>query len=452
VEKIKSVSLNSMMEKLPMTRQRYMVLIMVVFVMIFEGYDTMIMPYVMPKLEHLWHLSPLQLGSLASYGAIGLLIGSLFLGPVADRFGRRPIMIFGLIWFSVFTGLTILSNSYTSFAILRILAGIGMGGVMPIAASLAAEYAPPQRRGFYVSSVYAGLIVGWVLSGVLAILVVPSFGWRSMFSIGLLPILYALVLARWLPESLQILIKRGDIQKARQVLQRLGYAEYSNSVENLRLEAIEDNNSLAQFSLLFKGNMALTTVLLWFTTFFTLLFMYGYASWLPTLMVKAGHGLVRSYSYGLVVSIAQVAGNLILGELTDRFGAKKITIYYFVFLIISIVLFGMGSSNVYIYFFGVLVGLFTAVQAGINTILAKIYPTNVRASGIGLNAGIGRLGSIFGPIIVGWLGGFSLNLEGYMLSFAIMAILAMLALIPARVHDHSSIPSQAGYVPKNESV
>jgi MFS transporter, AAHS family, benzoate transport protein len=452
VEQLKSVSLNSIMEKLPMTRQRYMVLIMVVFVMIFEGYDTMIMPYVMPKLEKLWHLSPLQLGSLASYGAIGLLIGSLFLGPVADRFGRRPIIIFGLIWFSIFTGLTIFSNTYASFAILRVLAGIGMGGVMPIAASLAAEYAPPQRRGFYVSSVYAGLIVGWVLSGLMAILVVPSFGWRIMFTIGLLPILYALLLAKWLPESLQILIKRGDSQKARQVLQQLGYAEYSNKIEHFKLDPIEDNNSLGKLSLLFKGNMGINTVLLWFTTFFTLLFMYGYASWLPTLMVKAGHGLVRSYSYGLVVSIAQVFGNLILGELADRFGAKKITIFYFVFLVISMVFFGMVTSDVYIYLLGILVGLFTAVQAGINTILAKIYPTNVRASGIGLNAGIGRLGSIFGPIVVGWIGSFSLNLEGYMISFAIMAIIAMLTLIPIRINDHSSKPREMNYLSKNESV
>ncbi|MCL6442429.1 MAG: MFS transporter [Alicyclobacillus sp.] len=434
--------LSELLRDLPMTSRRYRVLLLVSVVMIFEGYDTMIIPYVMPKLGPLWHLTPVENGFLASYGFIGLLVGAIVLGPIADRFGRRSVMIVGLLWFSVFTGLTMFATGYGSFACFRVLGGLGLGGVMPISASIAAEYAPPQRRGLWVSSVYAGFILGWVLSALLAMFIVPHFGWRGMFFVGLIPVLYAVILAKWLPESLQILLKWDQPDRVRRSLAQLGYAQFSEDRYQFVLDTIEEKHSLAEIGLLFRDRMGVTTVLLWFATFFTLLFMYGYATWLPTLMVKHGHGLVRSYSYSLVVDVAQVLGNLLLGLLMDRFGAKRVTVTYFILLAISVILFGLNSSNVYIYLLSIFVGLFTAVQAGINTILAQVYPTNVRASGIGWNAGIGRLGSIFGPVVVGAFAPLNMSLEGYMLLFGVMALLAMLAVLLTRIRHSVSTAMQ----------
>lgn len=444
MDKKKQIDMSSLLRELPMTPRRYSLLLIVSMVMVFEGYDTMIIPYVMPKLGPLWHLTPIENGALASYGFIGLLIGSIVLGPTADRFGRRRVMIFGLIWFSIFTGLAMFANGYGSFAVFRVLGGFGIGGVMPISASIAAEYAPPQRRGFWVSSVYAGFIVGWVLSAVMAMLIIPPFGWRGMFLVGLIPILYAVVLARWLPESLQILVKWGRPDQVRKTLCRLGYLQFANDDFNFHLDELEESHALAQIGLLFKDGMGRTTVLLWVASFFTLLFMYGYATWLPTLMVKNGHGLVRSYSYSLAVDVAQVAGNLIMGTFMDRFGAKRVTIVYFVLLSLSVVLFGVNPTNAYIYVFSILVGLFTAVQAGINTTMAHIYPANVRASGIGWNAGVGRLGSIFGPVVVGGLAAYPMTLEGYMVAFAVMSLLAMLAVALSPIRYERLSPNPLG--------
>lgn len=425
----REILLSKILQDVPVTFQRFLVLVLVVLAMIFEGYDIMIMPYVLPQLEHEWHLTPVELGSLASYGSIGLLLGAIILAPAADRIGRRPIIILGFFWFSVFTGFTILSESYASFAIFRILAGIGIGGVMPVAVSIAAEYAPPHRRGLWVSCIYAGYIVGWVLAAAVAIFLIPLYGWKGMFAVGLIPIVYGFVLIRWLPESMQILAKKRKFVEIRQCLNRLGYAQFMDQQYIFKLDQVEEKNSLGKLSLLFGKGMGVTTVLLWFATFFTLLFMFGYATWLPALMVKSGHGLVKSYSFSLVVNMAQVVGNLAMGAMMDKFGPKRITIIFYSLLIISVLLYGMGTSNAYVYLFSMLVGFFTAVQAGINNIMAHVYPMNVRASGIGWNAGVGRLGSILGPIIVGWLAGFHLSLEGFMVSFAFMTLLAMLAVL-----------------------
>ncbi|MCL6637880.1 MAG: MFS transporter, partial [Alicyclobacillus sp.] len=328
--------------------------------------------------------------------------------------------------------------------VFRVLSGFGIGGVMPISASIAAEYAPPQRRGVWVSAVYAGFVTGWALAAVVAIFMVPAFGWKGMFLVGLLPVVYSLVMLKYLPESLQILAKKQRFDLIRETLVQLGYTAFQRGQYTFLLDQVEEQHNLANVRLLFQGGLGATTVLLWVGTFFTLLFMFGYASWLPSLMVKSGHGLVRSFSFSLVVDIAQVIGNLLMGVFMDRYGPKRVTILYFLLLAVSVVLFGLGSSNAYIYVFSVLVGLFTAVQAGIKTILAHVYPTNVRATGIGWNAGIGRFGSIFGPVVVGWLVRYNLSLEGYMLAFAVMALLAMVTVVLSRVRisSNSSFPNQ----------
>lgn len=368
---------------LPHPPSRATVLVLAIVSVVFDGYNLQLMPYIMPKIAVAWHIAPVALGGLVSIAFVGMLVGALGLTPLADRLGRKPTLMLGLFCFCFFNGLGILAHSYTALAVLRFLGGIGIGGVTPIATAYVSEFAPPKRRGLLIGVLFAALVFGFVLAAWAAILLVPRYGWRSLFWVSLACLLFLPVLQRWLPES-------GELEAAR------GGAEAPAALAADGSLHRPAEPHLGDLRLLFSGGRGVTTGLLWIASFFTLFFMFGFSAWLPSLMIHAGNGLVRSYSYGLVNSFAQSLGNVILGGLIDRFGRKGTTLVFYAGLAVSNLAFGMMASDLGLYIVGTLIGIFTAVQACLNIIASELYPAAVRATGVGWMLGIGRLGAIVG--------------------------------------------------------
>ena len=201
-------------DELKFNRFHGLVLTLAGLTLIFDGYDSQIIAYIMPQILKEWHLSPLKVGSIASYGFVGLMIGAAGFGMIADRIGRKTTLMLALLIFSLFSGLAYFAPNFTIFCLFRFLAGLGMGGAMPLTITLVSEFAPARIRGKAVTAMFGGFTFGWAVAALVAMIFIPLFGWRIVLLMGFLPILFLPVLKWLLPESIRFLAGKGRYDEA----------------------------------------------------------------------------------------------------------------------------------------------------------------------------------------------------------------------------------------------
>ena len=416
-----NISATKWIDELKFNRFHGLVLLLVALTLIFDGYDSQVVAYIMPKVLKEWKLTPIVAGSLASYGFMGLMVGAAGFGMLSDRIGRKKTLMTCIAIFSVFSGAAFLAPSFKVFVALRFLAGLGMGGAMPIAITLVSEFAPSKIRAKAVTAMFGGFTLGWAVAGLMAMLIIPSFGWRPLLLIGLLPVLFIPVIAKYLPESVRFLAGKKDydgaIREMRKIEAMVGAAPRNWTPEDFAQPAQQSKGSVKA---LFGKGMAGMTIIVWITYFFNLLVVYGLSSWLPSLLVKSGFSLVKSYSYGIIQSVGATVGGFILGLVMDKFGRKAGLSLFYVCGGITLWIFGYATSNTALLLAGAGTGVFIiGTQIAQHVIAGEIYPTHVRSTGVGWALTIGRAGSIIGPLLGGWLqmGGFSFT--QYFLIFSI---------------------------------
>lgn len=417
-----------------------------------EGYDLIVYGTVVPSLlsYQAWNLTPEQTGFFGSLAVLGMLLGALGSGVLTDRIGRRSTMVLSVVVFSVAMGLCAVATNPAQFGFFRLVVGLGAGGLMPTVVALVVEYSPRHRRSLNTAIAFAGVGIGGALAGLLAIVLVPAYGFRVMFAVGLAPLVVVLpLLLRHLPESVEYLRARGRDEDARRVVDRHGIEVDLDG--DGRPEAVADVVTTGrgkQLRTIFGRRLLATTLLFWVATFLCLLVLFGANAWLPALMVRAGYGLESALSFLLVLNLGAVFGTLAASPLADRFGSKPIVAAAFLTAAVSLSLLAVHPPTAVVYVLVALAGVgTTGTQILVNTYVGSSYPTESRATALGLSLGVGRLGGVLGPTYGGYLLATGLPISGQFYAYAVPALIgcAVILAIPrtrsvearAKVGDHA---------------
>ena len=377
-------------------------------VLFLDGFDTQAIGYVAPSLAKEWHLTKADLGPLFSAGLFGLMIGALLMGPLADRIGRRKIIMFSTLAFGLFTFATAFVNDVNSLLAVRFLTGLGLGGAMPNAIAMTSEFNPRRRRATMVMIMFCGFSLGAALGGFLAAALIPAFGWRSVFIVGgAVPLLLVPILAITLPESVRFLVLTGrEPQRVAELLGLIG--PNAGVTAATRFVVHEEAMPGVPVLHLFRSGRTLATLLLWVVFFMSLLDIYFLANWLPTVLNDLGASVSAAAMIGSMLQIGGIVGSFALGSIIDRFSFRALALVYFIAVFAVGAIGQLGHSAVLVTL-AIFVAGFCVIggQIAANALTAGYYPTAVRATGVGWALGIGRVGSIIGP----WVGGILLSLK-----------------------------------------
>ncbi|MEV8308571.1 aromatic acid/H+ symport family MFS transporter [Streptomyces flavidovirens] len=372
-------------------------------VVFFDGMDVNIYGAVMPHMldDEGLGLTPATAGTIGSWTTFGMLLGALAAGNLTDWLGRRPVVIWSVILFSLGSALCALAEGPAFFGAGRFAAGLGLGGLMPTCLAMVMEFAPRGRvalaTGLLMTSYHAG---GMVATG-LGLSLAPAFGWRWVFWAGVAPALVAVpLILRYLPESPGVLLARGRRAEADAIAARYGL----EPPEPAQAPAAGARGRWDSVLALFAPGCRWATPLLWVASFCGLLLVYGVSTWLPQLMRASGYGLTSSISFLMVINAGGIVGMLIAGRTADRFGAVRVSALWFVLTAVGALFMGqqLGLALMYGVVFITGVWLFSAqvmVYAATNT----VYAPGQRATGLGWVTGVGRLGAVVGPSVGGAL-------------------------------------------------
>jgi AAHS family benzoate transporter-like MFS transporter len=412
-------------DELRFNRFHALLILLGMLTLIFDGYYSQIIAYVMPDIIREWHLSPIEAGSIASYGLVGLMIGTAGLGMLADRIGRKVPLMLGLFFFSFFGGALYWAPDFRAFCLLRFLSGLGIGGVLTLTITLATEFAPAAIRASMVATMFAGFMIGPALAGLLAMVLVPAHGWRSVFLLAYIPLVLLPALYIFMPESIRFLAQKGRFEEAIGILRRIEKAAGRSPVRWTRTSfAVSSVHSGASLRQLFASKLAVMTLLVWLVYFCNLLVIYGLTTWLPTLLVAAGISAVKSYGYTSLNHLGGAAGAVVLGFIMDRFGRKPGLVFSYALAAIAVWLFGrLTGSPAGLYILGAAAGFFVnGAQSAQHAVAGEIYPTFVRSTGVGWALTMGRFGAICGPLAGGLLQSEGLSFSRYFTVFAVPCV------------------------------
>jgi AAHS family 4-hydroxybenzoate transporter-like MFS transporter len=370
-----------------------------------DGFDVQGITYIAPAIGQEWGLARAAFANTFAAGLLGVALGAIFLAPLADRIGRRRIVIGACVAFGLCTLSTLLAHSLATLLPIRLITGLGLGAAIPNAIALASEYAPKRWRATAVMFVASGLSVGSVVAGIAASRLIPTVGWHGILVIGgVLPLVLAALLGGWLPESLRFLAALPARQAdARHLLAKLTGRPIAADARIVAGDVEAGNAAVVE---LFREQRARATVLLWIAFFMSLLNVYLTVNWLPTSLNALGFSLSDAALLTSIYHSGGVAGIYVLGLLMDRVGAKPMLVFAYLLAAAGFYMFatmphlsrGAMTAVLIATGFGVV-----GAQGGINTIASMVYPVAMRSTGLGWALGVGRVGSIVGPKIGGYV-------------------------------------------------
>jgi len=400
-----------------------------------EGYDVGVLGAVLPALAEYkeWSLTPLELGGLGAYALVGMLIGALFIGTLSDVIGRKRMLLLSMVIFTITQAGAAMAPTPELFGLFRLIGGLGMGGIIPVAAAMTIEYSAPHKRSLNYGIMYSGYSLGIVVSALVAMGLLPTVGWRWVIAVGALPVLLLPVIAWMIPESLEYLVSKGKISEAKALAARLNVRNYEPVAPAKPGAKVPWREVVGS---MFSGKYLRSTIFFWISLFCGMVLVYGLNTWLPQIMRKAGYDLGSSLTFLLVFSLASAAGGLILGYLADKYGQKPILVIFY--------LLGAGGILLLMFPNTMFINLCFVAFAGIGSIstslvltgyIADYYPAAQRGTATGWALSFARIGAISGPIIGGWIAATGVSFEFNFIFFAIVGVVAALAvaLIPPRI-------------------
>jgi AAHS family benzoate transporter-like MFS transporter len=401
----------------------------------FDGYCLFIYGAAVPLLLAPFHMDLAQAGIIGSYAPIGAGLGALVFGSVADRIGRRKTIVLCILVFCAGMVLSGLASGPVSFSVFRVITGFGVGGCMPNMVALATEYVPLRSRSTAVSMILSGIQVGGILSALLGLWLFTPFGWRSVFLVGFVPVLFLPVYLKYLPESPVQLLRRARLEQLRAVLRQARPAEPLPEDAQLRPErtASGHEDGIALLAI-FRDGRSLSTVMFGIVYFLNLYTIYGFTIWLPKLVMNQGYSLASGLAGLLNVSIASIIGSYVAGVIADRMlGSRRTLVIFYVLAFTSIVATGFAT-----HFWALMVCVSLAgagangAQNCLNAYAALYYPPTMRSTAAGFCYGVGRLGSILGPAITGFLMSLHLTYHLTLLAVALPGLVPAVAIFAIR--------------------
>lgn len=413
---------------------QWLILIMCFLIVAADGFDTASIGFVAPALVQEWHPTKAQLWPVMSAALFGLALGALCAGPLADRIGRKRVLIGSVLSFGVFSILCSMSTSLDMLAVMRLLTGIGLGAAMPNATTLMSEYSPARMRSLIVNTMFCGFTVGASAGGFLAALIIPHYGWRSVFIAGgVLPLVLSVVLIA-LPESIRFMVLRGwSVDKISAVLRRIAPEV---ALQGIRFVLPEDADTQKQTGLgvVLSPRFRAGTVMLWITYFAGLLVYYLLTSWLPTLIRDTGFTIREASIVTALFPLGGGIGAIGVGWLMDRFEPHRVIAVTYVLTGFFVWLVGQQSAS--IMWLGALTFIagvcMNGAQSSLPVLAAAFYPTSGRATGVAWMLGVGRFGGILGASTGGFLLQAGVGFSTIFGMLAVPSLIAAVALIVKR--------------------
>ncbi|MGK9166651.1 MFS transporter [Inquilinus limosus] len=408
----------------PLSRFQVSVVALCFLVVAIDGFDTAAIGFIAPALKAGWGVTPAQLAPLFGAGLLGLMLGAFLFGPLADRIGRKSVLVLTTLGFGAASLASATAGSVEELTIWRFVTGLGLGGAMPSAITLTAEYCPERRRSSLVTLMFCGFTIGSAVAGLAASQIVAAYGWQGLLVLGgMLPIALVPVLWLALPESARYLtLREGRTDRIAAVLRRIAPAEDFAGVEFAQAGKAKGFPVVQLFA---EGRSA-GTIFLWLTFFMSLLVFYLLSSWLPLLITSAGWTLGQASLMAALLATGGTIGAVAIGRLMDRFEPHRVLAASYLAAVAFIVLLGSAAASPWLLMLGIFGAGFGVAgsQVGINALAAAYYPTASRATGVSWANAVGRTGSILGSMV----GGVLLSL-GWDLAtvFSVAAVPALIA-------------------------
>ena len=420
----------SRMEKVPVGRFHYKLLLITGLGWMFDAMDTGVIAFVLPVLAKAWGLTTAQVGFIASMGLVGMALGAVLAGSVADRFGRKKTFAATLLIYSLSTGLCGLAWNYESLLVIRFLVGFGLGGQLPVAVTLMTEYAPPGKRGRFIVLLESFWALGWLAAAAVSYLVIPRYGWQAAFYIGAIPALYVFKIWQLVPESVRYLLNKGRINEAHDIVSQM---EASAGMEKVIVVIAPEQREVhsVAFAEIWARGLARRTIVLWVLWFGIVYAYYGIFTWLPSLMAGQGYTVLKTFEYVFIMTLAQLPGYFTAAYLVDRIGRKLTLGSYLALSAVCAYFFGQGGDTLNILWWGSMMSFFNLGAWGVAyTYTPELYPTRIRACGVGWAAAVGRCGGILAPVIVGFMiGGDNGFAKVFIMFTAVMLVIAAVVLM-----------------------
>jgi MFS transporter, AAHS family, 4-hydroxybenzoate transporter len=372
--------------------------------MFIEGYDMQVIGYAAPAIIEAWHSGKAEFGVVFGAGLGGFMLGATLLGNLGDKLGRKRMIIAGSLLFGLFTLACAFAGGLNALLVFRIIAGVGLGGLIPNAIALMTEYAPARVRATRVGMMFVGFTAGSALGGFIAAQLIPAYGWPSVFVVGgAVPIILAAAAMFVLPESVRFLmLKRGRSDAVLALLRRL--RPELNLLPGTPLVMEETKESGLPVTQLFTGGRAAMTVLLWLGFSANMVTLHFLTSWLPVIAAESGVPLGHAVIATALLQAGGGAGSLLTGFLLDRTGTHALVAAFLIAAPCIASLGRIGTDETLLMLLAAISGLcIIGAQAGINALAGTLYPTSMRSTGTGWAFGVGRIGSILGPVAGGQL-------------------------------------------------
>jgi len=427
------------------------VFILCLCIVFFDGFDLVVISVALPKISQFLHVGMAGLGLAVGAGQLGPLVGAMLLGTLADRFGRKRMLLISAIIFGVFTVMIATIGSVEQLALYRFLSGIGLGGAVPNALAFGCEYAPTKKRATFTTIMWTGMPLGSVISGFVAAWLLPHYGWQKLFWVGgIAPLLITLAVAPFLPESLEFLVRQGTnklgimnlVAKISPKLAKDPDTEFY--VNDTKREGVPVKH-------LFTEGRAFTTLSIWLLFFLSFYLLWVLIAWTPTLLKNSGAS-VQQYSVAFaMLHVGSFITALVIGRLMDRFNLYKVLVTTFLLAFVSVCAFGYLASSPFIVIavMAVITGLFVnGGNTGLLALCTTSYPTSIRGSGVGWAYGLGKVGSMLGPVVGGFLLARNWSVARICVvngssALLIVAVILILKWKTAAVAQHTAAPDVA---------
>ncbi|SAL34855.1 major facilitator transporter [Caballeronia arvi] len=445
MEETKVVDVQALINAHRFSRYQWLVFAMCFVIVLMDGFDTAAIGFIAPSLVGEWHLSKAALAPVLSAALFGLACGAVLSGPLADRWGRRGVLIAAVLIFGLACLVSGYARDLTELTALRFATGVGLGAAMPNAVTLMSEFCPNGRRATIVNLMFCGFPLGAAFGGFLAAWIVPQFGWRTVLHFGgAVPLLLTVMLVLALPESIQYMVsKKKPVERIRKVLTRI--APQAASAESFVMrEGAAREAGTGGARVVLSRTYIFGSLMLWLCYFMGLVIFYGLINWMPVLLRDAGLNPQRAALISALFPLGG-AGAVLCGWLMDRFNPNGVVAAAYAFGAVSVCAIGQAIGNVGLLVCAVFVAgvLVNTAQASMPALAAAFYPTSGRGTGVAWMLGVGRFGGIAGSFLVAELSRQQMSLSGIFTVVAMAGAASCIALLLKQVASRRVVPEVA---------
>lgn len=407
VESGQRINVSSRLERLPSTSYHLFLTMILTVAWFIESIDLGGLSYILPVVGKHFHLDPKTMGLVASISFAGMFIGSIFSGSLADRFGRKKMLIAAMAWWGTAGALLSIAWSVQSLMVFRFLLGVGLGAQVPIGATILSEIVPAKERGKYLSLYQTFLPIGMSVAGLIAYLVLPKFGWQGVFLAEAIPALWLIVVWKYLPESARWLESKGRLTEADRLTKE--FEDKVQQISGMPLPPVEVLAPSVPGKQAQKGLGQLLTmqfipilIMAGIYQFNNMFSYYGMNMWLSTLLMAKGFSVTKSVAFVSLIALGGVPSYFLVKYMVDTVGRKWSAVFFVLAMAISAYIYGSATAVVWVIILGLIFQFFNYGMTSVNNVyIPELWPTEARGTGTGFAFGIGRIGAFVGPMVLG---------------------------------------------------